>query len=126
MSDLTVAQANAMLAAAFVPGTVYYLSLHTGDPGTTGATEVAGGSYARQSITFGTPAAGSQMSAGAHATQSFTGMPVEASGCPFFGVWTAAIAGTYLGGGTTSGLSGAILAGSIVVFAAGAVALVVS
>ncbi len=126
MTDLPVAQSNAMLAAAFVPATGYYLSLHTGNPGTTGATEVTGGTYARQPITFGAPAAGSQASSGASAAQSFTGMPVEAGGCPYFGIWTALSGGTYLGGGSTTGLSGAISAGSTVAFAAGAVTLAVS
>ena len=126
MADLPAAQANAMLDAAFTAATVYYLSLHTATPGTTGASEVTGGSYARQAITFGSAAAGSKASSGASASQSFTSMPAEAGGTPYFGVWTLASGGTYLGGGSTSGLSGSISAGSTVSFAGGAVSLAVS
>lgn len=39
---------------AFAP----YVSLHTGDPGATGANEVTGDTYARPVATFGAPAAG--------------------------------------------------------------------
>lgn len=39
-------------------GTVTHLSLHTGDPGTTGANEVTGGTYARAAGSYGAPTAG--------------------------------------------------------------------
>ena len=117
MARLPSAQENTGLNAMFVPSTTYYLALFTTDPGTTGASgEVTGGSYARQAIAFGSASAGSQASTNA---QNFTGMPVEASGVPYFGLFTLASGGTYLGGGTTSGLSGAISAGSTVAFAIG-------
>ena len=115
-----------LTAAPCVPTTVYYLSLHSGSPGTTGANEITGGSYARQAITFGTASAGSQASSGTDAAQSFTGMPAEAGGCPYFGIWTLVSSGTYLAGGTTSGLSGSIPSGATVSFASGAVTLSVS
>ncbi len=119
MSRLPAAQENAGLNAMFVPSTTYYLALFTSDPGTSGASgEVTGGSYARQAITFGSASAGSQASTNA---QNFTLMPLEASGVPYFGLFTAASSGTYLGGGTTTGLSGSIPAGSTVAFAIGAV-----
>ena len=119
MARLPAAQENAGLNAMFVPSTTYYLALFTSDPGTTGASgEVTGGSYARQSIAFGSAAAGSQASTTA---QNFTSMPLEASGVPYFGIFTASTSGTYLGGGTTSGLSGSIPVGSTVAFAIGAV-----
>lgn len=127
MADLTNASADTMLTAApCVPTTVYYLSLHTATPGTTGASEVSGGSYIRQAITFGTASAGSQASAGTDASQAFTGMPTEAGGTPYFGIWTAATSGTYLAGGTTSGLSGSITAGTTINFASGAITLTVA
>lgn len=47
---------NAMLA--FLNTGTVYMSLHTGDPGTTGANEVTGTPYARLQVTFGTPASG--------------------------------------------------------------------
>ena len=126
MADLPAATADTMLDAAWVPATVYYLSLHTATPGTTGASEVTGGSYARQAITFGSASAGSKASAGTDAAQSFTGMPSVGSGTPYFGVWTLVSSGTYTGGGTTSGLSGAISAGSTINFVSGAVTLAVA
>jgi len=119
VARLPAAQENAGLNAMFVPSTTYYLALFTSDPSTTGASgEVTGGSYARQAIAFGSASAGSQASTNA---QTFTGMPVEAGGVPFFGLFTSASSGTYLGGGTTSGLSGAISAGSTVTFSIGSV-----
>src|SRR5690606_9777613 len=39
-------------------GTVTHLSLHTGDPGTTGANEVTGGTYARVDRGYSAPTAG--------------------------------------------------------------------
>ena len=108
-----------MLNAGFVPSTTYYLALYTTDPSTTGASgDVTGGSYARQAIAFGSASSGSQASTNA---QNFTGMPVESGGVPYFGLFTTVSGGTYLGGGTTTGLSGAISAGSTVSFAIGAV-----
>jgi hypothetical protein len=119
MARLPATQENAGLNAMFVPSTTYYLALFTTDPGTTGATgEVTGGSYARQAITFGSATSGSQASTNA---QNFTLMPLQASGVPYFGLYTAATSGTYLGGGTTTGLSGSIPAGSTIAFAIGAV-----
>jgi len=114
------ANCNTGLDAMFVTATVYYLSLHTATPGTTGASEVTGGSYARQAITFTASATHVKVSGGASASQSFTGMPVEAGGVPYAGVWTLSSGGTYLGGLTTSGLSGAISVGATINFASGA------
>lgn len=52
---------NAVLrATAYTSPTKIYLALHTADPGEAGTgTEVSGGSYARQEVTFGTPSDGS-------------------------------------------------------------------
>jgi hypothetical protein len=123
MALLPTAQENTGIAAMFVPATTYYLGLNTATPGTTGASEVTGGSYVRQSITFGSASGGSEASTNA---QTFTGFPVEAGGCPYFSLWTASTSGTYLGGGSTTGLSGAISAGSTVSFAIGAVTVALS
>ena len=119
MARLSTSSENAGLNAILVPSTTYYLALFTSDPSTTGASgEVTGGSYARQAITFGSATGGAQASTNA---QNFTLMPLESSGVPYFGLFTAASSGTYLGGGTTTGLSGSIPAGSTVAFAIGAV-----
>ena len=126
MARITTAQADVGLDAIIVPATVYYLALNTGDPGTTGASEVTGGSYARQPITFVAASAGSKASGGTDATQTITGMPVEAGCCPYFSIWTTLTAGTFLEGGTTTGLSGAISAGATITFASGAVTFTLS
>jgi len=124
MARLTAAQENAGIAAMFVPATTYYLALFTSDPGTSGASgEVTGGSYARQAIAFGSASGGSEASTNA---QTFTNMPAEAGGVLYFGLFTASSGGTYLGGGTTSGLSGAISAGATVAFAIGATTVALS
>lgn len=74
--------------------TTVYVSLHTANPGTTGANEAVGGSYARQAA----PAAAS--SSGVYTSGSditFTSMP---SGTfTHFGIWDAASVGNYLMGG---------------------------
>lgn len=124
MSRLSTTAENAGIAAIAVPSTTYYLALFTTDPGTTGASgEVSGGSYARQAITFGSASGGSESSTNA---QTFTNVPAEGSGIPYFGVFSAATGGTYEFGGTTSGLSSAISAGSTVTFAIGAVTISLS
>ena len=66
-----------------------WISLHTGDPGTTGALEASGGSYSRKQTAWGASAA-----ALATGTQvSFTGL--VAAAYTYFGVWTASTAGTF-------------------------------
>ena len=118
MADLPAAQANAMLNAAFVPSTTYYLSLHTGDPGTTGANEVIGGSYARQIIQFDSASGGTQASTDAQAFSGLSGPPTVT----YFGVWTLVSGGTYLGGGPLT----ASLTSTLIDFAIGAITLSVS
>ena len=68
------------------------VSLHTGDPGITGAAEVVGGSYARQTPTFGAPA---NAAATTTAPVAFAGMP--ACTVTHAGVWTPA--GVWVNGG---------------------------
>jgi hypothetical protein len=77
-----------------------YVSLHTADPGTTGASEATGGSpaYARKAITWGTPtfSSGTETVASA-ATVTFD---VPTGTYAYFGLWDAASGGNYLMGGT--------------------------
>jgi len=120
MALLAVASENTAISAVFVPSTTYYLSLHSATPGQNGASEITGGSYARQVIQFGAASGGAESSTD---SQTFTNLPAEASGIPYFGIWTAATGGTYLGGGTTTGLTGSLPAGISVNFATGAVTL---
>ena len=56
---------NAAVNAVGQNGGADYFSLHTADPGTTGASEVTGGSYARVSAGFPAASAGSSTNAGA-------------------------------------------------------------
>jgi len=123
MALLAVASENTAIAAVFVPSTTYYLSLHSATPGQNGASEITGGSYARQALTFGAASGGSESSTN---SQTFTNLPVEASGIPYFGIWSAASGGTYIGGGTTTGLTGSLPAGISVNFATGAVTVAIS
>jgi hypothetical protein len=74
--------------------TTPYVSLHTADPGETGASEATGGSYARQSASFGAAASGAIAN---DAAISFTAMP--AATITHVGVWDASTAGNFLWGG---------------------------
>lgn len=76
-----------------------YVSLHTADPGTTGASEVTGGSpaYARQACTWDAAASGSMALAAAKTFDVPSGTTVT-----HFGVWSAATSGTFYGGGELS------------------------
>jgi hypothetical protein len=90
-------QASLAMEAMIPHATSVWLSLHTASPGQTGANESSGGSYARQSITFGAASSGVQTSTTA---QSFTNMP--ASTVAYFGEWSAVTSGTYLLGSPLS------------------------
>src|SRR4030065_166963 len=74
-----------------------YVSLHSGDPGTTGASEAVGGSYARQSCSgkWGGASGGQKVNSGAI---TWAGMP--AGTWTHFGVWDALSSGNFIWGGT--------------------------
>lgn len=84
-----------------------YISAHTGDPSTTGANEVAGGSYARQLTTWATAANGERVG-------SQVNIPIPASTTvTHWGIWSAASSGTFRGGfalsaGETFGSAGTL------------------
>jgi hypothetical protein len=85
---------NAAVNAVAQNGGFNYFSLHTGDPGTSGANEVVGGSYARVLATFPAAATGASTTAGAtHNVPA--GVTVT-----HFGRWSAASGGTFYTGGT--------------------------
>jgi hypothetical protein len=73
-------------------GTWY--SLHTADPGTTGASEATGGSpaYARKQSTFAAASGGSRAG-------SLVTFDVASGTYSHWGQWTASSAGTYIDGG---------------------------
>lgn len=74
--------------------TTVYASLHTADPGDTGASEVAGGTpaYARKSITFAAAAAGAIDSS----SQPVFDVPASTT-VTHVGFWDAVAAGNFLG-----------------------------
>ena len=87
---------NSMLTALGAIAT--YASLHSGDPSTTGANELTGGTpaYARQPVTFGS-ASGGEM---AESNQPVFDVP--AGFVLYVGYWTAVSGGTFLGSGLFS------------------------
>jgi hypothetical protein len=87
---------NAALTGLGAAGT--YISLHTADPSTTGANEISGGSpaYARVATTWGSPSAGSM--AGSQVTLN---VPASTT-ITYWGFWSAATGGNFLGGGALS------------------------
>ncbi len=86
---LIVAERNAI--ADFEGARLSYVSLHTADPGTTGAAEATGTPYARKALTF--PAAANGSTVAAEAT-----VDVPAGTYTHFGTWSAVTAGTFRGG----------------------------
>ena len=74
-----------------------YVSLHTADPGLTGASEVAGGSYARQAVAFDAAASGATQNT---AIEDFTNMPAVT--VTHGGVWDAVSGGNFLYGDALS------------------------
>lgn len=117
MARFATAPLNAAIAAALVPGTTYYLSLHSADPGTTGASELSAGGYARQALVFGA-AAGGAVASNAVITVPNAG----AVAVTYVGVWSASTGGTYLAGAP---LASAVTAASVS-FASGAVTFTAS
>jgi hypothetical protein len=128
---------KAVMTLTFLPATVannmlgnitttgLFMSIHTASPGTTGANEIVGGTgYTgnRPAIAWAAAASGVVVS---NTTQTYALLVTQSGGIPNFGLWTAATAGTYLGGGTTSGLTGSIPSGANVTFTS-AVTLTVS
>jgi hypothetical protein len=74
-----------------------YASLHSSDPGTTGAGEISPGSggYARAAVAWGAPASGSM-------TAPQVSISVPAGTIGWFGLWQSSSGGTFIGGGPLS------------------------
>ena len=117
MAYLPAATLNNMVTGGFPTATTQYVSLHSASPSTTGANEISGGSYARQSLSWASVSGGSQASSNA---QTFSSMPSVTIG--WFGYWSASTAGTYNGGGALSSSltvpSGATVSAAIGAFTA--------
>ena len=109
MPGLSVYTENALLT--YIKGTLaatIYVSLHTGAVGTTGANEVAGGSYARVSVTFGSPSSGQMASTGAVTINVPASTTVTS-----FGFWDAVTTGNWLGGTTLTASQTYVGAGTL-------------
>jgi hypothetical protein len=93
-----------------------FISLHTATPGTTGANEVTGGTYARVAVTWAAASGGSVTNNGSSLSIN---LPATVT-ATHFGIWSASSAGTYyLGGALTSSVGGGSAA--TVTIAAGAI-----
>lgn len=86
----TDAALNAAVGAVTTLGT--WISAHTGDPSTTGANEVAGGSYSREQTTWGSASSGDQTG-----TQVSIDIPAGTT-VTHWGIWSASSGGTFRGG----------------------------
>lgn len=90
---------HVLKGASFTQPTNVYVSLHTADPGTTGASECTGGSYARQLASSSFAAAGASSKA-SNADINFAAMP--ACTVTHVGIWDASTVGNFLWGGSLS------------------------
>lgn len=90
---MPLTDAGRNLALDGLAGGATFASLHTGDPSTTGANEVTGGSpaYARKSITYAASASGQKSNSAAIT------FDVPASTVAYVGLWSAVTAGTFYG-----------------------------
>src|SRR5689334_20087907 len=94
---MALSPAGRNIALDAVGAAADYVSIHSGDPGTTGANELAGGSYARQAKTWNAASGGNLDDSNA---PTFN-IPPNAS-ISHFGLWDSPTGGTFLGGGTLS------------------------
>jgi hypothetical protein len=120
LTYLSAAAASSMLGNITTTG--LFISIHSASPSNTGANElVAGTAYTavsggRPPVTWGSVTTGVVTSSD---TQTYAMLVTQAGGIPYYGIWTANTAGTWLIGGPTSGLSGSIPSGANVTFANG-------
>jgi hypothetical protein len=93
--DNALAGITAGASGSFAGGTPAYLALNSADPGTTGASEIAGSGYARMPITWSVPSAGSVTNA---STTLSTTVPAGNT-VAWFSTWSTLTTGTYHVGG---------------------------
>jgi hypothetical protein len=112
LTYMTAAVANAMCACITTTG--LFMSIHSATPGITGASElvpttnytpVSGG---RPPIAWTSASSGAFTNSASGSPQTFAMVTTTAGGIPYFGIWTANSSGTWIIGGTTTGLSGSI------------------
>lgn len=70
-----------------------HISVHTADPGLTGASEVSGGAYTREQTTWGTPT-GSQVTGQSVTLDVPAGLTIA-----YWGLWSAPTGGDFVYGG---------------------------
>lgn len=103
--------------------TAIWMSLHTADPGTSGANETADATYARQNVTaaFGAP------TAGVGSNTAVIEFPAFTTGGTYthYGLWSAVTAGTFYEGHDINP-DKAVGAGEIPRFAVGAITYTIS
>lgn len=87
---LVTSEVNAMVD--FVASRAKAVSVHTADPGSTGASEATGGSYGRKSLAFAA-------ASGTDASAAEVPVDVPAGSYTHYGLWSATTGGTFLGGG---------------------------
>jgi hypothetical protein len=106
----------------------HYISLHSADPGLTGANELSGGAYARVAIAPGTgtwsaPATnGSVREISNSGAITFPTATADWTTATHFGVWKASSAGTFVRGAALTA-SKTVQNGDTASFAAGALVL---
>jgi hypothetical protein len=105
---------DALTASGSPVNLASHVSLHTATTGTTGASEVTGGGYARQAMTWNAASGGTKTNSG---TATFTTAGSTAN--THMGTWSASTAGTF---GIGMPLSSNVTAVTITV-AAGALTL---
>ncbi len=88
------AAANSMLTV--LAGLGAYISLHSADPGKTGASELTGNGYARQTLAFHTAA--SQHIKNNGAIEFGPATPADWVAATYFGMWSAVSGGTFIAG----------------------------
>lgn len=93
----TSATRDAVMDGTSIAALCTHASLHTADPGSTGADEVTGGSYARVPITWSAASGGSKTLTAAVTLQVPAGTTVT-----HFGLQSALSAGTFRGGASLS------------------------
>jgi hypothetical protein len=94
MTGLSPAGETAVIASLV---TTAYVSLHTADPGNTGANEITGGGYARQGPVAFTNSGSNPTIAANSAIVSYPTATAAWGTIGFFGLWSAATAGTFNG-----------------------------
>ena len=82
--------------------TTAYVSLHSADPGLTGTSEISGAAYARQGPVAFANAGSEPTVASNSAIVSYPTATAAWGAVGWFGMWSAATAGTYQGSGALS------------------------